>query len=81
MCILIFNELTNDELNTVINSCEIFNACASIDDQHTVHKVSQQVPGIKIKLHPIPISKHIDIFMEIPRKKFNIVLSMVKKLE
>ena len=33
----------------MIKSCEIFNACAVIDDQPTVHKESQQVPGIKIE--------------------------------
>ena len=30
-------------------SCEIVNACAAIDDQPPVHKMSQQVPGIKIE--------------------------------
>ena len=37
--------LKNDEFKTVINR-EIYNACAAIDDQPTVHKKSQQVPGI-----------------------------------
>ena len=47
----------NDELKTVIKSCEIVNACAAIDDQPTVYKESQQVPGIKIEsyiLAPFP---------------------------
>ena len=39
-------DLQNYEFKTVIKSCEIFNACAAIDDQPTVHKESQQVPGI-----------------------------------
>ena len=36
----------NDEFKTVIKSCWIFKAYAAIDDQPTVHKESQQVPGI-----------------------------------
>ena len=47
----------NDEFKTEIKSCEIFNAFAAIDDQPTVHKESQQVPGIKIEsyiLAPFP---------------------------
>ena len=41
----------------MIKSCEIFNACAAIDDQPAKHKESQQVPGIKIEsyiLAPFP---------------------------
>ena len=49
MCILVFNEFTNDGFERVIKSCEIFNACAAIDGQSTVHKESHQVPGIKIE--------------------------------
>ena len=51
MCILVLNELTNDEFKTVIKRCEIFNACTAIDDQPTVHKESHQVSGIKIEMY------------------------------
>ena len=44
---------------TGIKSCEIFNACGTINDHPIVHfyKESQQVPGIKIEsyiLAPFP---------------------------
>ena len=56
------------------------NVCATIYDQPSVHKVSQQVPGIKMtKLHLSSSSKHIDIFRRISCKKCIIVPTKVKK--
>ena len=38
-----------DKFQTVINCHKIFTACASTEDQPTVHKEVQPLPGIKIE--------------------------------
>ena len=79
MCIFIFNELTNDEFKTVIKSCQIFDAFTAIDDQPTVHKESQQVPGIKVESYILALFPNTLTFSGgYHAKKFNIVLSKVK---
>ena len=71
----------NDKFKTVIKRCEIFNACAAIDDQPTVHTESQQVPGIKIERYILAPFPNILTFSGRHHvKKFNIVLSKVKKI-
>ena len=40
----------NDEFQTDINCHKIFTACAVTGDQPTVHKESQTVPGLKLKV-------------------------------
>ena len=39
----------NDEFQTDISCHKKITVCAATRDQPTVHKVSQQVPGIKLK--------------------------------
>ena len=69
----------NDQLKTVIKSCEIFNACAAIDDQQTVHKESQQVPGSKVESCILaPFLNTLTFSGGYHAKKFNIVLNKVK---
>ena len=63
----------------MIKSCEIFNACAAIDDQPTVHKESQQVPGIKIESYILaPFPNTLTFSGVYHAKMFNIVLNKVK---
>ena len=64
----------------MIKGCEIFNACAAIDDQPTVHKESQKVPGIKVESYnQAPFPNILTFSGGYHAKKFNIVLSKVKK--
>ena len=42
-------------VKTVIKRCEILNACAAIDDQPTVHKEYQQIPGNKTESYILAI--------------------------
>ena len=64
----------------MIKICEIFNACAAIDDQPTVHKESQQVPGIKFESYILaPFPNTLTLSEGYHAKEFNIVLSKVKK--
>ena len=55
----------NNEFKTVIKSCEIFNACAAIDDLPTVHKESQQVPGVKIDSNIQALFSNTLLFSEV----------------
>ena len=64
----------NGEFKTVIKSCKIFNACAAIDDQPTVHNESQKVPGIKIESYILaPFSSILTCSGGYHAKKFNSV--------
>ena len=72
--------LQDDEFTTVIKSCEIFNACAANNDQPTVHKESQQVPGIKIKSYILaPFLNTLTFSGGYQAKTFTIVLNKVEK--
>ena len=69
----------NDEFKTVIKRCEIFNVCAAIDDQPTVHKESQQVPGISSEGYILaPFPNTLTFSGGYHAKKFNIILNKVK---
>ena len=64
----------------VVKSCKIFNVYTAIDDQSTVHKDSQQVPDIKIDSYILaPFPNTLTFSGGYHAKKFNIVLSKVKK--
>ena len=66
----------------MIKSCEIFNACAAIDDQPTVPKESQQIPCIKIESYILAPFPNTLIFSGgYNAKPYNIVLNKVKKQE
>ena len=63
----------------MIRSCEIFNGSAGIDDQPTVRKESQQVPGNKIESFILaPFPNTLTFSEGYHAKKFNIVQSKVK---
>ena len=65
-----------NEFKTVIKSCEIFNACAAIDDQPQ----SQQVPGIHIESYTLaPFPNTLTFSGGYYANKCNIVLNKVKK--
>ena len=71
-----------DEFKRVIKNCEIFNACAAINDQPTVHKESQQVPGIKIKSYILaPFPNTLTFSGGYHAKTFTIVMNKVKKIK
>ena len=64
----------------MIKSGEIFNGCEATDDQRTVYKKSQQVPGIKIESYILdPFLNTLSFLGWYHEKKFNIVLNKVKK--
>ena len=71
----------NGEFKTVIKNCKIFNACAAIDYQPTVHNESQKVPGIKIESYILaPFSSILTCSGGYHAKKFNIVNIFLKVL-
>ena len=70
----------NDEFETVIKISEIFNASAAIDDQSTIYKESQQVPGIEIESYIQTLFSNTSKFSGgYHAKEFNIVLNKVKE--